>query len=56
MANETGTEEQIPAGHRWDDLEAQAAPDRLEAYKFTLTHLGSHGSTLVKETLISVIR
>ena len=49
MAKETGTEEQIPTGHRWDDLEAKAAPDRLEAYKLTLIHLGSHGSTLVKE-------
>jgi len=49
MAKETGTEQQIPAGHRWDDLEAKAAPDRLEHYKLTLIHLGSHGSTLVKE-------
>src|SRR5215468_8588305 len=49
MAKETSTEDAIPAGHRWDDLEAKAAPDRLEAYKLTLIHLGSHGSTLVKE-------
>ncbi|MEW6521365.1 MAG: N-6 DNA methylase [Thermodesulfobacteriota bacterium] len=49
MAKETGTEEQIPAGYRWDDLEAKAAPDRLEHYKFTLIHLGGHGSTLVQE-------
>lgn len=49
MAKETGTEDQIPAGHRWDDLEANAAPDRLDAYKLTLIYLGSHGSTLVKE-------
>lgn len=49
MAEETGTEDQIPEGHRWRDLEAKAAPDRLEAYKVTLIHLGSHGSTLVKE-------
>ena len=49
MANETATEGQIPAGHRWGDLERMAAPERLEAYKLTLIHLGSHGSTLVKE-------
>src|SRR6185503_6876227 len=49
MANETGTEAQIPAGYRWDDLEAKPAPDRLEAYKLTLIHLGSHGSKLVNE-------
>ena len=48
MAKETGTEEQIPAGHRWDDLEARPAPDRLEHYKLTLIHLGSHGSLLVQ--------
>src|SRR4029453_14221125 len=49
MAKETGAENQTPAGHRWDDLEAKAAPDRLEAYKLTLTYLGSHGSRLVQE-------
>ena len=49
MAKETETEEQIPDGHRWDDLEELAAPDRLEAYKKTLIHLGTHGSTLVQE-------
>ena len=40
---------QIPAGHRWDDLEARTAPDRLEAYKLRSIHLGSHGSRLVQE-------
>lgn len=49
MAKETGTEDQLPAGHRWDDLEAKAAPLRLEFYKLLLIHLGGHGSTLVKE-------
>ena len=49
MAEETGTEDQIPAGYRWADLEAKSAPDRLEFYKITLIHLGSHGSQLVKE-------
>lgn len=49
MAKETGTEEQIPAGHRWDDLEARPAPDRLEHYRLTLIHLGSHGSMLVQQ-------
>ncbi|MEF8735981.1 MAG: N-6 DNA methylase [Candidatus Accumulibacter necessarius] len=49
MAKETGTEEQIPVGHRWDDLEARPAPDRLEHYKLTLIHLGSHGSMLVQQ-------
>jgi len=49
MAKETGTEDAIPAGHRWGDLEALPAPNRLEAYKLTLIHLGSHGSRLVQE-------
>ncbi len=49
MAKETGTEDQIPEGHRWDDLETKPAPDRLEHHKLTLIHLGTHGSTLVKE-------
>ena len=49
MAQETGREEDIPAGHRWADLEAKNSLDRLEAYKTTLIHLGSHGSQLVKE-------
>jgi type I restriction enzyme M protein len=49
MAKETGTEEQIPTGYRWDDLETKAAPERLQHYKRLLIHLGSHGSTLVNE-------
>ena len=49
MAKETATEDQIPKGYRWDDLENKAAPDRLEHYKITLIHLGTNGSTLVKQ-------
>jgi type I restriction enzyme M protein len=49
MAEETGTEDQIPEGYRWSDLEAKGAPDRLEFYKIALIHLGTHGSTLTKE-------
>lgn len=48
MAKETGTEDQIPKGYRWDDLEKKAAPDRLEHYRLALVHLGSHGSKLAK--------
>jgi type I restriction enzyme M protein len=49
MAQETDTESQIPAGYRWADLEAKAAPDRLQFYKLALVHLGSNGSHLTKE-------
>lgn len=49
MAEETNTEDQLPKGYRWKDLEKLSAPDRLEAYKILLIHLGSHGSSLVQE-------
>jgi type I restriction enzyme M protein len=49
MAEETVTEDQLPEGYRWKDLETRAAPDRLEFYKILLIHLGGHGSNLVKE-------
>ena len=49
MAQETGTEDQLPPEYRWADLEARAAPDRLEFYKILLIHLGTHGSRLVRE-------
>ena len=47
MAKETGTEDQLPEKHRWNDLENLAAPDRLEFYKILLIHLGGHGTKLV---------
>jgi type I restriction enzyme M protein len=49
MAKETGTEDQIPVGYRWDDLESKAAPDRMEFYRLLLIHLGGGGSRLVQE-------
>ncbi|AUB79772.1 N-6 DNA methylase [Candidatus Thiodictyon syntrophicum] len=49
MAKETGTEDQIPDGYRWDDLEAKSAARRLEIYKVTLIHLENHGSPLVRQ-------
>ena len=49
MARETGVETDIPAGYRWVDLEARAAPERLAHYKYTLIHLGTEGSRLVQE-------
>jgi type I restriction enzyme M protein len=48
MAKETRTESQLPEGYRWENLEGQVEK-RLEFYKGLLSHLGSHGSTLVKE-------
>ncbi len=49
MAKETGTEEKLPKGYRWDDLERQSPPDRLAFYKMMLIHLGSHGARLTRE-------
>ena len=49
MAKETETENQLPKGYRWDDLEKKSAPGRLEFYKVMLIHLGGHGSMLVQE-------
>lgn len=49
MAKETGTEELLPEGYRWDDLEAKPALERLKFYKEMLIELGSEGSTLVQE-------
>ena len=44
MAKETGQEDQLPEGYRWDDLLAKTALERLEHYKLTLIHLGSSAS------------
>jgi len=41
MAKETESEDQLPKGYRWDDLERESAPTRLERYKLLLIHLGS---------------
>lgn len=49
MAKETGTEDQLPVGYRWDDLENRTALARLEFYRGLLLHLGSNGSMLVKQ-------
>jgi type I restriction enzyme M protein len=49
MAKETETENQLPKGYRWDDLEKKSAPERLEFYRVMLIHLGGHGSMLVQE-------
>lgn len=49
MAKETRTENLLPEGYRWEDLESKAANERLDFYKLLLIHLGSRGSTLVKE-------
>ncbi len=48
MTRETGAEDQLPENYRRADLEARAAPDRLEFYKILPIHPGSHGSRLMQ--------
>jgi type I restriction enzyme M protein len=40
MAKETGAENQIPEGYRWDDLKSRSESEQLEFYKGLLKHLG----------------
>lgn len=49
MAKETGAEEKLPKGYRWNNLESKTAPERLEFYKVMLIHLGTHGAILTQE-------
>ena len=49
MAEETASQDQLPEGYRWADLDRLAAPDRLAFYRALLLHLGSNGTGLVQE-------
>lgn len=48
MAKETDTEDQLPKGYRWDDLDFKDGVEQLEFYRLMLIHLGSHGSSRVR--------
>lgn len=48
MAKETQTEEQLPEGYRWDDLDSKDGLDQLTFYRELLLYLGSHGSKQVR--------
>jgi type I restriction enzyme M protein len=48
MAEETGTEGQLPEGYRWDELESKDGVQQLEFYRLLLVHLGSQGSGRVQ--------
>src|SRR5580693_774783 len=41
MAKETGTEDQIPKGYRWDDLAKKDGVELLDFYKKLLIDLGA---------------
>lgn len=48
MAEETGTEGQIPEGWRWGDLTALEGIEQLTFYRQQLIHLGANGSDRVQ--------
>src|SRR5580704_11925307 len=48
MAKETGTEDQLPKGQRWNDLEKADGLDQLTFYRALLLHLGTKGSGRVQ--------
>lgn len=48
MMQEVGTEDQLPEGYRWQDLDSRDGIDQLTFYRMMLIHLGSHGSGRVQ--------
>jgi type I restriction enzyme M protein len=48
MAEETGTEAQLPEGYRWADVVSMDGIEQLDFYRKLLIHLGSHGSSRVQ--------
>ena len=49
MAKETGADEQIPRGYRWDALIRPKGVELKRFYKELLDHLGEHGAGRVRE-------
>src|SRR5829696_3728040 len=48
MAQETGTEDQLPKGYRWGDVTKRDGIELLEFYKKLLIDLGGKGSPRVQ--------
>jgi len=48
MSKETETEDQLPPGYRWDDLQRQEGVEQLAFYRALLVHLGNEGSGRVQ--------
>ncbi len=49
MAEETGTEGQLPEGYRWRDLAATEGTKQLAFYRSLLVHLGNEGRGKVRD-------
>lgn len=48
MMKETGGEQQLPKGYRWDDISKLDGVELLTFYKLLLIHLGTNGSQRVQ--------
>ncbi len=48
MAEETGTDGELPEGYRWSDLTAVEGTQQLSFYRKLLVHLGDEGSKRVR--------
>lgn len=49
MAKETGAEEKIPEGYRWDDLKSKSGIELKKFYKELLNYLGEKGTGTVQQ-------
>lgn len=49
MSKETGTEDKIPEGYRWDDLTCKDGIDLKKFYKELLNHLGEETTGTIRE-------
>ena len=49
MAQETGTDDQLPDGYRWSDVVERDGLDQLDFYRLLLIHLGANGSQRVQD-------
>ncbi len=53
MAQETGSEAELPSGYRWHDLTRKSeGPDQFSFYKRLLSHLGTETKGRVKEIFL----
>ena len=49
MASETGAEEKIPKGYRWENLSTKSGIELKKFYKALLNHLGENCTGRIRE-------
>ncbi len=49
MAKETGSEDKLPEGYKWDDLKSKSGIELKNFYKDLLNHLGEKSSGIVQQ-------